>query len=562
MAQVESIHQQPRTEHNGTNGRLIVVSNRVSVPTAANAPTAGGLAVAIEDALKTRGGIWFGWSGKICANSETDPQVQFHNRGNIDYAVMDLSRRDIDEYYHGFSNRVLWPVCHYRLDLAELSRRDVAGYFRVNEAFARRLAKLLKPDDTIWIHDYHLIPLAGFLRQLGFNNRIGFFLHIPWPPHEMAMALPSYERLLRDFASYDLIGMQTPADVENIIGCFTHAKVGITKGNGVCEGFGRTFQVSSLPISIDTAGFGQEAQLAERSNAIVRRTRASLEGRQLVIGVDRLDYSKGIRQRIDSFSAFIERWPEAAKARITMLQITPKSRSDIPEYVDMQREVAEHVGHINGKLGDVDWTPIRYSNKTMSRSALAGLYRIARVGLVTPLRDGMNLVAKEYVAAQSPEDPGVLILSRFAGAAYELKSALIVNPYDIESTATAIARAFEMSLDERRSRWSEAMSVLRVNTIDAWVQKFLAQLAGQEGSVALLDGGDIPLKKGLVLNRDNLATAASMPISVIDPAFEKKLPGFSPAALPSTPLGISDEVTAGGNGSWLTSALSRFSLSH
>jgi trehalose 6-phosphate synthase len=557
MAQVEAIEDQAHISKSSAKGRLIVVSNRVSVPTVGNAPSAGGLAVAIEDALKTRGGIWFGWSGKICANSDVDPQVQFHARGPISYAVMDLSRRDIDEYYHGFSNRVLWPICHYRLDLAELSRRDVAGYFRVNEMFARRLVKLLEPDDTVWIHDYHLIPLAGFLRQFGCTNRIGFFLHIPWPPHEMATALPSFERILRDFAAYDLIGMQTPNDVDNFLGCMAHAKVATTSGNGMCEANGRSFRVSALPISIDTVGFGHEAQLADR-NAIVRRTRASLEGRQLVIGVDRLDYSKGIRQRIDAFSTFIERSPEAAKARITMLQITPKSRSDIPEYVDMQREVAEHVGQINGKLGDVDWTPIRYSNKTLSRSALAGLYRFARVGLVTPLRDGMNLVAKEYVAAQSPDDPGVLILSRFAGAAYELKSALIVNPYDVESTATAISRAFEMSLDERRSRWSEMMEILRINTIDAWVQKFLQQLSGGSSKAA---ENESPLKRTLA-PESGIVSALASHEAAPDKDVKPLLPDLSPlpALAPTALRSVNENGTQGG--SWLTSALSRFSLSH
>ena len=318
--------------------------------------------------------------------------------------------------------------------------------------------------------------------------------------------------------------MQTPGDVENLLGCFTHAKAGQVIDGGLCEAFGRHFTVAAHPISIDTKAFSHEAQLAER-NAIVRRMRSSLEGRQLVIGVDRLDYTKGIRRRIDAFSTFIERSPEAAKARITMLQITPKSRSDIPEYIDMQREVAEHVGHINGKLGDVDWTPIRYSNKTMSRSALAGLYRLARVGLVTPLRDGMNLVAKEYVAAQSPDDPGVLILSRFAGAAYELKSALIVNPYDIEATATAIARAFEMSLDERKARWTEMMDILRVNTVDNWVQRFLEQL-----------GGDCSL------------------IGPVEPAEEFLKDALAP--------GIANENDTVEGSSWLASALSRFSLSH
>jgi trehalose 6-phosphate synthase len=519
MAHLELLSQ-PQTGRAGLKGRLIIVSNRVSVPTASNTPSAGGLAVALEEALKTRGGIWFGWSGKV--GTETEPQLQMHTRGAVNYAVMDLSRRDIDEYYHGFSNRVLWPVCHYRLDLAEISRRDAAGYFRVNEMFARRLAKLLKPEDVVWIHDYHLIPMADYLRQLGVANRIGFFLHIPWPTHEIAMALPSHERLLRAFAAYDLIGLQTPADVENLIGSFTHAQAGRVIDGGLCEAFGRRFLISAHPISIDTKAFSHEAHIAER-NAIVRRTRSSLEGRQLVIGVDRLDYSKGIRQRIDAFSTFIERSPEAAKARITMLQITPKSRSDIPEYIDMQREVAEHVGHINGKLGDVDWTPIRYSNKTMSRSALAGLFRLARVGLVTPLRDGMNLVAKEYVAAQSPDDPGVLILSRFAGAAYELKSALIVNPYDIEATATAIARAFEMSLDERKARWSEMMETLRLNTVDTWVHRFLEQLGGDSSSIGTAE----------------------------PEAFSKE--GLAP--------GIANDDTAESS-SWLANALNRFSLSY
>jgi trehalose 6-phosphate synthase len=523
MAHIEALPQLPQTGRGGTSGRLIIVSNRVSVPAASSVPAAGGLAVALEEALKTRGGIWFGWSGKI--GTDTDPQLQMHTRGAINYAVMDLSRRDVDEYYHGFSNRVLWPICHYRLDLAEISRRDVAGYFRVNEMFARRLAKLVKPEDVIWIHDYHLIPVADYLRQLGVTNRIGFFLHIPWPSHDIAAALPSHERLLRAFAAYDLVGMQTPGDAENLINCFTHAKVGRAIDGGLCEAFGRRFIVAAHPISIDTKAFSHEAQIAER-NAIVRRTRASLEGRQLVIGVDRLDYSKGIRQRIDAFSTFIERSPEAAKARITMLQITPKSRSDIPEYIDMQREVAEHVGHINGKLGDVDWTPIRYSNKTMSRSALAGLYRLARVGLVTPLRDGMNLVAKEYVAAQSPEDPGVLILSRFAGSAYELKSALIVNPYDIEATATAIARAFEMSLDERKARWNELIEILRVNTVDTWVQRFLEQLGGECSLIG--------------------------PVEPEPNAFLKDSLG----------PGIANENGAGEDSSWLVSALNRFSLSH
>jgi trehalose 6-phosphate synthase len=435
------------------------------------------LAVALKSALEARGGLWFGWSGKT--SSDGEPALEAQNFDNVNYAVTDLSCRDFDEYYNGFANRALWPICHYRLDLADLSGRDTAGYFRVNEQFSRRLTNLLRTDDFIWVHDYHFIPMGENLRQMGSVNRIGFFLHIPWPPFEIASALPDFERILQCFASYDLVGFQTPQDVENFSNCLVRAHAGQIDEDGFYEAFGRRFCVAAFPVGIDTETFSAEARIAEK-NTTVKRTKASLEGRQLVIGVDRLDYSKGIRQRIDAFSYFIEHSPQEAKNRVTMLQITPKSRSDVPEYAEMQRQVAEQVGFVNGKLGDVDWTPIRYINKAIGRSALAGLYRIARVGLVTPLRDGMNLVAKEYVAAQPPENPGVLILSQFAGAAHELqRGALVVNPYDIEATAEAIAQAFAMPLAERKERWSIMMDTLRRNTTDHWLNRFIEALAGE-----------------------------------------------------------------------------------
>jgi trehalose 6-phosphate synthase len=322
------------------------------------------------------------------------------------------------------------------------------------------------------------MPMASFLRQMGCTNKIGFFMHIPWPPADIATALPAFDRIVRSMTAYDLIGFQTELDAANFRSCLARANVCQSIGPNVCEAFGRRVQIEAMPISIDTDGFALEARLAEK-NVIVKRTKASLENRQLVIGVDRLDYSKGIEQRICAFSTFLERSPQALKSRVTMLQVTPKSRSEVPEYAKIQRRVAEQVGNVNGKHGDVDWTPIRYINKPMSRSALAGLYRMAKVALVTPLRDGMNLVAKEYVAAQSPDDPGVLILSQFAGAAYELKSALIVNPYDIEATASAIARAFAMPLEERRDRFAAMMAVLSSNTIEHWSARFLEALGGQ-----------------------------------------------------------------------------------
>ncbi|MGH6840318.1 MAG: alpha,alpha-trehalose-phosphate synthase (UDP-forming) [Methylocella sp.] len=467
----------------------MVVSNRVPLPATAATPAAGGLAVALKAALKAHAGLWFGWSGEV--SKESDPVPQYTTNGSVVFAVSGLSRRDIEQYYRGFANRTLWPICHYRLDLADLSESNAAAYFRVNEQFARQLHNLLRRDDMIWVHDYHFIPMARFLRQMGCANRIGFFLHIPWPGPEVASALPSYQRILRAFGAYDVVGFQTQADASNFRDCIVSANAGRAAGGDWCEIDGRRTQVGAFPIGIDTETFATEARAAEK-NITVRRTLASLEGRDLIIGVDRLDYSKGLKQRIEAFCMFLERSPQAAQARVTMLQITPKSRSEVPEYARLQRELAEEAGRVNGKLGDVDWTPLRYINKTMSRSALAGLYRIARIGLVTPLRDGMNLVAKEYVAAQAPDNPGVLVLSQFAGAANELTSALIVNPYDIEATAAAIARAYAMPLEERKDRWQAMMAVLRANSIHDWTAHFL-QALGKEREGGKIDS---PLTEG------------------------------------------------------------------
>jgi trehalose 6-phosphate synthase len=498
MNRLEPLSQPAAIVPGGSKGRLVVVSNRVPLASSSAAPAAGGLAVALKAALKARGGLWFGWSGKISEESPFAPQ--WGTFGSLTYAVCDLSRRDIEQYYRGFANQALWPICHYRLDLADLSECNAAAYFRVNEQFAQQLYKILRRDDVIWVHDYHFIPMARVLRELGCVNRIGFFMHIPWPGPEVASALPTYQRIVRSFGAYDVVGFQTETDTDNFRDCIVSANAGRVASGDWCEIDGRRMQVSAFPIGIDTEAFAKEARAAEQSMT-VKCTLSSLEGRDLIIGVDRLDYSKGLIQRIEAFSTFLERSPQAARARVTMLQITPKSRSEVPEYARLQRELAEEAGRVNGTLGDVDWTPLRYINKTMSRSALAGLYRIARIGLVTPLRDGMNLVAKEYVAAQVPDNPGVLVLSQFAGAAHELKSAVIVNPYDIEATATAIARAYAMPLEERKDRWNAMMKVLRANSIHDWTAHFLRALGnereGKEIDDPLIEDARLPAPAGL-----------------------------------------------------------------
>ena len=453
--------------------RLIVVSNRVPMPAKDGSAAAGGLAVALQAALQERGGIWMGWSGESSGDREPGPLSQLQ-KGNITYALTDLTDTDVEEYYRGFANRVLWPICHYRLDLAEYGRKEMAGYFRVNRFFAHRLAPMIEPDDIIWVHDYHLIPLAAELRQMGLKNRIGFFLHIPWPPADVLVTMPVHEEIMRGLSHYDLVGFQTDYDLQNFAGYLRREGIGDDLGNGLFDSHGRIFKAGAYPIGIETAAFAEFAERAA-NNVMVQKTRRSIEGRDMIIGVDRLDYSKGIIQRLEAFETFLTSNP-AYQNKVTYLQVTPKSRSEVPEYEHMQKMVAEQAGRVNGAIGTVDWVPIRYVNRSISRNVLAGLYRLATIGLVTPLRDGMNLVAKEYVAAQDPDRPGVLVLSRFAGAARELKGALLVNPYDVEGTANAIAKGLVMSLEERRDRWSMMMEHLLSHDVSLWCKNFLRDL--------------------------------------------------------------------------------------
>jgi trehalose 6-phosphate synthase len=450
--------------------RLVVVSNRVGVPD--GAARAGGLEVAIRAALKRRGGLWFGWSGHV-AEEEPGPAKTI-TQDNISYVTIDLRKDDYDEFYNGFANRVLWPILHYRLDLAEFTRRDLGGYFRVNAYFATHLEMLLKPDDVVWVHDYHLIPFARALRDRGQKNRIGFFIHIPCPPPEILTALPNHEQLMPALGHYDLIGFQTETDATNFSRYLIN-ECGLKRVGDDSFAFeGRVVRVGVFPVGVETDAFSRLARRAIETD-FVREVLESLSGREMIIGVDRLDYTKGIPERMDAYERFLTNFPKW-RNKVTYLQITPRSRSGIPEYADITRKVGEAVGRINGAFGEASWTPLRYINKAHSRTALAGLYRAARAALVTPLRDGMNLVAKEFIAAQDAEDPGVLILSRFAGAAHECGAALLVNPYDPEGVAISINRALSMPLVERQQRHEQNYRVLAANDITQWAERFLAML--------------------------------------------------------------------------------------
>jgi trehalose 6-phosphate synthase len=452
-------------------GRLVVVSNRIAVPKGGKA-AAGGLAVAMQAALRASGGVWFGWSGEVL--DRANDQVKVTKAGPITYVTVDLCRQDHEDYYNGFANSVLWPLFHYRLDLTNYNHQSLEGYQRVNALFARMLAPHLRPDDTIWIHDYHLIFMAHELRQAGFANRIGFFLHTPFPAYEILTALPHHDLFMKALCACDLVGFQTEHDLRAFRTYVQLESKGELLGDGIVRAYGRTLRAAVFPIGLDTAEVEQQAAEAAKSRH-AERLRRSMTGRGLVIGVDRLDYSKGIPQRLQAFEQLLTRHPGNC-GRVTLMQIAPPSRTDVQEYVDLRHMLETMAGRINGKFAEFDWTPVRYLNKGFNRRTLTGFFRFAKVGLVTPLRDGMNLVAKEYLASQDEADPGVLVLSRFAGAACELDAALIVNPYDIEGTSDTIQQALSMPLEERQERWRSMIDLLRRNDITAWSQRYIAAL--------------------------------------------------------------------------------------
>jgi trehalose 6-phosphate synthase len=431
------------------------------------------LAVALAEVLNNTGGLWFGWSGKIAAEGAAD-ELHVHQAGAVKLATVDLTQADHDAYYLGYSNGVLWPVFHYRLDLADFDAGYIAGYRRVNQQFARKLLPLLKPDDILWVHDYHLIPLAAELRALGCKQRIGFFLHIPLPPPLILAAIPGHDWLVRALFAYDLVGFQSQADLAHFAGYVASEAHAQQVDDGRWRAFGRTLQAGAFPIGIDVAEF-QALTRAPEGADMYQRMKREYSRRKLLVGVDRLDYSKGLPHRMRAFRELLDKNPETRNS-VTLIQIASPSREDVSAYSDILHELEALCGSINGNYGELDWMPVRYMHRTVARARLPGLYRASRVALVTPLRDGMNLVAKEFVAAQDEADPGVLVLSRFAGAAEQMKEAILVNPYDTEGTAAGIMMALQMPLEERRSRHEALLRTLRRCDVHWWCESFLAAL--------------------------------------------------------------------------------------
>lgn len=446
--------------------RLVAVSNRLAEPK--RGKTAGGLAVGVLAALRRHGGLWFGWSGKTSKQERSD--VKTVSSGNVQFATVDIVEADYDGYYNGFSNNTLWPLFHSLLGFFSYSRTQYDAYRRVNKFFARRLAALLEPDDLIWIHDYHLLPLALELRRLGVTQPIGFFLHVPFPAFDVLRALPCHEAILRALAEYDIVGLQTHRDLRAFHDCITQPDIGGTRVEGTVEAFGRRFVADAFPIGIDV---GECRDLAENNLAHSRVTKLSrnLRQRKLIVGVDRLDYSKGLVLRFRAVESLLTNYP-ATQGEIVFMQVAPPTRSGVRTYQEIRHELEQVAGNINGRYADIDYVPIRYLNQSYDRGVLMGVMRIACVGLVTPIRDGMNLVAKEYLASQDPDDPGVLVLSRLCGAAEELDAAVLINPYDRRGVADGIAAAIEMPLAERRERHSQMLATLGRNDVHNWSRRF------------------------------------------------------------------------------------------
>lgn len=459
--------------------RLVIISNRVAVPKARGAAGAqGGLAGALNSALKRHGGIWFGWSGGEV--EEFTGQIDIQRAEGVTIATIDLARQDVEEYYNGYANSTLWPLFHYRIDLTEFENEFGKGYERVNERFAEAVSPLIEREDLVWVHDYHLLPLGERLRSRGLTNRIGFFLHTPWPPTRLFVSLPYHERLVRTMLEYDLIGFQTDPWLDSFLHyCRKELGAEVDEESGRVVFEGRTTYARAYPIGIDWEHVQAQITTGEARQA-GQRLLASTRHRTAMIGVDRLDYSKGLPERIDGIGRFFDQNPERVRD-LVYIQIAPPSREDVESYQKIRAELEQKTGAINGARSEVDIVPIRYVNRGHSLAELCGFYRSAKIALVTPLRDGMNLVAKEYVAAQDPEDPGVLILSRFAGAAEQLDcdgaGAVLVNPHSRDDLSHAIRTALDMPLEERKWRYEAMVKTVRDDNVQQWTENFTADLA-------------------------------------------------------------------------------------
>jgi trehalose 6-phosphate synthase len=500
--------------------RLVVVSNRI--PDLSQGAQAGGLAVAIGGLVKKRGGLWLGWSGRTAKDSDART-VDLTTEGPVEFATIDLTPQEHHGYYTRFSNGVMWPLLHTLPEMVAYDRRDAETYRQVNTRFADTLVPLLRPSDLIWIHDYHLLPMPALLRARGVHNPIGFFLHVPFPAPDLIASVPDLPGFIKNLLAADLLGFQTGHDVENFTAAAQDFAGAISLRRGWLQVGGRRVRLDAFPVEIDGREFADMGAAAAHSPKS-ERLRRSLGSQKLIIGVDRLDPTKGLLQRVASLRRFLEKYPDWQR-RTTLLQIAAISRHDVPSYRDLRQKLDRESGALNSELGDPDWVPLRLVAKAGPRPVIAGYMRQAAVGLVTPLRDGMNLVAKEYVAAQDPNDPGVLVLSRFAGAAQQLAGALLVNPFDADGVADALNQALRMPLAERQARWAQMWRAIEGTSSAGWGRSFLGTLI-RAASVPTL--ASIEPVGGLGSSHSDL-------VDRVRSELEVRRPATPPSSLPGSP---------------------------
>jgi trehalose 6-phosphate synthase len=463
--------------------RLVVVSNRLPVVVEKDPdgghrlePGSGGLVTALAPVLAERGGLWIGWPGSSVENGFDELLGEAGRDVGYRLVAQPLSEDDVENYYYGFANQVLWPVFHDLPGRALHEPRFWQSYRRVNDAFARTIAKHSTSDDFVWVHDYHLMLVASALRAHGIDRPLGFFLHTPFPPLDIFLRLPRRLEILRGLLAYDLIGVQTQRDRRNLIQCLRALVRNVrVRSSGslstVDLADGRRVRIGSFPISIDFKEFSDGARAPDVVES-AERLRGQFRAPTLMLGVDRLDYTKGIPQRLSAFEYALERVP-ALRRRLTLIQVVVPSRRQLPEYDSLKRTIDRRIGEINGRFSEPGWTPVHYIYGSLERPELLAYYRASDIALVTPIKDGMNLVVKEFCAA-SPDKRALPVLSEFTGAASQMhRHALMVNPNDVEGTAAAIRQAVEMPAPERDRRAEALRRGVRRQDIFWWVNGFL-----------------------------------------------------------------------------------------
>ncbi|QDG53639.1 trehalose-6-phosphate synthase [Persicimonas caeni] len=465
---------------------LTVVSNRLPVELHRNReglavrPSSGGLVGAMSPILRDRGGTWVGWPGcSVDGDDWTAPLEAFAQQSGYSLEPVNLSQADIDAYYAGFANSVLWPLFHGFSRLCEFRPEFWKRYLDVNRRFALRLARSKEVGSHVWIHDYHLIHVGKMLRTAKMDlERLGFFLHIPFPAVDLCRRMPWMHQIVDALLAYDLVGFQTPQDLHNFLGCVAHCmphcEIERGRTSAVLDVGHRRLRAEAFPIGTDFDDFSERAsrpEVAARAEALQRE----LGPYDILLGVDRLDYTKGLIHRLEALEVALERYP-SLRERVVLYQLVVPSREKVGAYASLKDELERTVGRICGRFSTRKWSPIRYRYGRVDRVELGAMYRQARAALVTPLRDGMNLVAKEYVASQVDAN-GVLVLSEFAGAAGQLADgALLTNPYDTEATAETIRRAVEMGADERASRMAMLREVVRETDVYWWAERFVDRM--------------------------------------------------------------------------------------